>query len=372
MLKRTPLYDSHARLGARFVEFGGWEMPVLYTGINAEHMNVREHVGLFDVSHMGEIFCEGENALAFLQHVTSNDVSKLTPGKAQYSLLLNHEGGVVDDIIIYQLKPDLYLLCVNASNADKDYSWLEANNSHGAKLRNASNEFAQIAIQGPKARELVAKVAGAPLSQYSKEAFPFFTIKEASLSCGGETSQVLIACTGYTGEDGFEIFCSQSFSKALWESLLDKGADCPVLPIGLGARDTLRLEAGLPLHGHELRDDVSALWCGVSWAIKFSKDDFIGKEVLLAEKSKGIEKNIVGFFVEGAGIVREAAPISTETGEVVGWSSSGTKTPCFEKPIGLGFVNSSCTSLGTKLFAEVRGRKIEIEVTKKPHYKRVD
>ena len=364
-LKRTPLFESHQKLGARFTGFGGWEMPVQYSGLVDEHQAVRTKVGLFDVSHMGEVFVRGKNALQALQYLTSNDVAKLLPGRAQYSLLCNPNGGVVDDIIVYRLKEEEYLLCVNAANTDKDFSWILRNNIHHAELEDASKQFAQIAIQGPKAATLLSLLF--PDQSFDLDSFPSFSIRSCGFRSG---ATVLIARTGYTGEDGFEIFCQANVGAALWESLFQHGAALGVKPAGLGARDTLRLEACYPLHGHELGDTLSALSCGVGWVVKFDKGEFIGREALFKEKNLGVSRQLCGFEVVDPGIVREGAKLFTKEGREVGWISSGTKPPTVAKAVGLGFVPVELAKIGTELCAEVRGKKLRVAVVKTPFYKR--
>ena len=370
-MKRTPLYDNHKRLGARFTEFGGWDMPVQYSGVIDEHTAVRTAAGLFDVSHMGEVTVKGDKALAFLEHVTSNDVSKLVDGKAQYSLLPNEKGGIVDDIIVYRLADNDYLLCVNAANSDKDFAWLTKQNAKfGADLKNVSNDYAQIAIQGPRAVEIFETTVGVPAGSFSLAAMPSFTTKKLIPSAGAlKGKELLVARTGYTGEDGFEIFSSPADAPLLWEALIECGAPHGLKPCGLGARDTLRLEACLPLHGHELTDDRSALVSGLGWVVKLQKGEFIGQPVLAAEKERGLAQKLVGFEVKDPGIVREGAPIFSGDRQV-GVATSGTKTPTVNKAIGLAVVDAAASEVATKLHAEVRGKRLAIEVIKTPFYKR--
>lgn len=375
--KQTPLYPAHKRLGAKFTEFGGWDMPVQYSGLVAEHLAVRESIGIFDVSHMGEILVEGPHALAFLQYVSTNDVSNLDVGDAQYSLLLNESGGVVDDIIVYKFSDTSYFLCVNAANTEKDFSWLTERNSDEnlaspASLKNVSKDYAQIAVQGPQARLLVSRLfLGENLSEvaedFSSEKFPSFTFQQRELALDGQQERLILAATGYTGEDGFEIFLAPERAEALWERLIELGAT----PAGLGARDTLRLEACYPLHGHELGDDISALCSNVAWVIKFDKEvDFYGKAALLKEKSEtGIPYRLRGVEVLVPGIVREGAKLYAAEKEV-GWVSSGTKPPTVGKAVGLAFVERELATLGTELEAEVRSRRLKVKLIKLPFYKR--
>jgi len=361
-MKRTPLYEEHLRLNGKMVEFAGWEMPVQYSGVVAEHVAVRERVGLFDVSHMGEIWVTGADAEKALEQLTCNRVSALYDGKAQYSALLNDQGGVIDDIIVYRFSSDRYLLCVNASNADHDFEWLVSRNTTDAVITNASAEYGQIAVQGPKAIELLAPlVRSCDLTQVKS-----FHFVEAELL----NTKVIIARTGYTGEDGVEIFVKAEKVADLWRLLLEHGESYGVIPCGLGARDSLRLEAALPLHGHELAPDVSALESGLGWIVKFDKGDFIGKAALQAEKTAGLKRGLVGFFVTDPGIVRENQPVFDAAGNQIGITTSGTKTPTIQKALGMALVHTSHTKEGSEIFIEVRGKKLRAEVVKKPFYKK--
>jgi aminomethyltransferase len=362
-MKRTTLYDEHVRLGGKMVEFAGWEMPVQYSGVIAEHCNVRERVGIFDVSHMGEIWVTGPEAQSALDFLTCNKVASLVDGKAQYSALLNEKGGVIDDIIVYRFSSERFLLCVNASNADADFEWMKAKNPTSAVITNASAEYGQIAVQGPRAIELVAPlVKGADLLQVK----PFHFIEADLLG-----TRVIIARTGYTGEDGVEIFIKQDRTLDLWRLLLEHGQSYGVLPCGLGARDSLRLEASYPLHGHELSPDISALESGLGWIIKFDKGDFIGREVLLAEKEKGVARKLVGFFLDDAGIARQGdtlvIPGSSDT---VGVVTSGTKTPTVQRALGMALLATPYAAVDTQIAVVVRGREIKGHVVSLPFYKR--
>lgn len=360
-MKRTPLYDEHVRLGGKMVEFAGWDMPVQYSGVIQEHANVRERVGLFDVSHMGEIWVSGPNAEAALEHLTCNKVSSLYDGKAQYSAILNEKGGVIDDIIIYRFNKERFLLCVNASNADKDYEWLSSKNPTDARITNASAEFGQIAVQGPRAIELLAPlVKGADLTAVK----PFHFVESELLG-----SKVIIARTGYTGEDGVEIFVKSDRTADLWRLLLEHGASYGVLPCGLGARDSLRLEAAYPLHGHELSEDVPALESGLGWIVKLDKGDFIGRAALASLRERGVPRTLVGFFLDDAGIARQGDTIEHE-GTQAGVVTSGTKTPTVQKALGMAFVRSDLAAVDTKVSVVVRGRPIAAHVVPLPFYKR--
>lgn len=345
-------------------------MPVQYSGLVDEHTAVRNDAGLFDVSHMGEVSVSGDAALDFLQHVTSNDVSKLAPGKAQYSLLTNETGGVVDDIIVYMRGEGDYLLCVNAANTAKDFQWLSDRNTFGANLENVSSDYAQIALQGPKAVKILSQSVDKTEDEFSAAQFPAFTHQTLVHDFGSGEVELLIARTGYTGEDGFEIFVEPGSAPALWDLLVENGQAFGLKPAGLGARDTLRLEACFPLHGHELADDISALESGLGWVVKLDKGEFIGRDALAAEKEQGVKRKLVGLEVFDAGIIRHGAKVFDDSGAEVGLVTSGTKPPTVGKAIGLALVESSRAKLGTELSAEVRGRKLKVKVIKKPFYKR--
>lgn len=360
-MRRTPLYDEHVRLGGKMVEFAGWEMPVQYSGVIPEHVAVRERVGLFDVSHMGEIWVSGPGAEAALESLLCNQVSKLTDGKAQYSAILNDQGGVIDDIIVYRFSRELYLLCVNASNATRDFEWLAGRAPAGVRVANASDEYGQIAVQGPRALELLAPLCkGGGLAGLK----PFHFIEQELLG-----TKLIIARTGYTGEDGVEIFVRADRTVDLWRLLLEHGAGCGVAPCGLGARDSLRLEAAYPLHGHELGEDVSALESGLGWIVKFDKGEFIGRDALLKQRERGVPRKLAGFELDGAGIARQGDTLHAG-GERVGVVTSGTKTPTVNKALGMALIRPDLAAPGTKVSALVRGREIPAHVVALPFYSR--
>ena len=343
-------------------------MPVQYSGLTDEHLTVRSAVGLFDVSHMGELTVTGKDAFAFLQSVTTNDLTALAPGKAQYNLLLNENGGVVDDIIVYQLAPENYFICVNASNTDKDFAWLTKHNSTGAKIENVSAAWGQIAVQGPNAQMLVEQLFGETPGAFSSVAgFTFFEKPVPALKAA-----CIAARTGYTGEDGFEIFCPSEHVSALWDLAMELGQPLGVKPAGLGARDTLRLEVCYPLHGHEITDDLTPLSSGLGWVVKLQKGDFIGKSSLERQQNTGIDPVLVGLEVTGAGIVREGTPLylpGQSGGERIGWVTSGTKPPTVNKAIGLAFVPAVSSAIGTVFDAEVRDRRFPVKVIKRPFFR---
>ena len=361
---KTPLYESHSKLGGRLVPFAGYSLPVRYSELRTEHEVVRNKAGIFDVSHMGELFFEGPEALAALQYITCNDVATLVDGRAQYSAFLNEEGCVVDDIIVYRLSDQRYLVCVNAANVKKDYAWCTEHTARfDVSLINASSAYGQIALQGPLSEAILEKVDGV---EVDLSALEYFGVLEAASPFG----TLIIARTGYTGEDGFEVFVPWDATADLWEQLLQCGEPHGLLPCGLGARDSLRLEACYPLHGHELREDVPALESGLGWIIKTAKGDFIGKDAVVQLQAGGVPNKLVGFFVEGKGIVREEIELFCEAGERVGVVTSGTLTPTVGKALGLALVSADYAIEGTRLNASVRGRSVPIITVKTPFYRR--
>lgn len=356
-LKKTPLADEHVKLGAKMVDFAGWWMPVQYSGLKEEHLNVRKNVGLFDVSHMGEIRVRGPKAVETLEWLTTNDVSKLQAGEAQYSLLPNDQGGLVDDIYIYCLEKNSdYLVCVNASNAEKDWNWFVKNNK-GAELTNECQKWAQIAVQGPKAPLLIEKVLGLPFTKLVRNQFQTGEFQ------GG---QIIAAATGYTGEKGGEIFIEATKAAALWQALLKQGADLGVLPIGLGARDTLRTEMKYSLYGHEIDDHTNPYESGLGWVMKPSKKDFMGKSLILAQKEKGLARSLVGIKFTEKGIPRQGYELFSANGEKIGIIASGTHSPCLEIGIGIAFVAVPYASVGTEILVDIRGRKLRAQVCTTP------
>jgi aminomethyltransferase len=358
-MKRTPLYAAHHALGARFVDFGGWEMPVQYTGILEEHQAVRQRAGLFDVSHMGEIELRGPHALAAAQTLTVNDLRRLRDGQAQYSLLCLPSGGVVDDIMVHRLSAERVLLCVNASNTDKDLAWI-TQHRHGAEVVDRSADFALLALQGPRATEILSSLTPLPLAQ-----IPPFAFGEGAVA----GTPALLAHTGYTGEDGWEIYCAPDAARCVWDALLEAGRRFGISPAGLGARDTLRLERALPLYGHELSEETTPLEAGLSWVVRFGKLDFIGRAALLRQRERGVTRKLVGLMMTAPGIPRQGYAI-VHDGTPVGTVTSGTKSPTLGKAIGLGYVASTLEAAGTRLGVEIRGRIIGAEVVRLPFYKR--
>ncbi len=359
--KKTPLYEAHLEAGAKMVDFAGWMMPVRYGSDIEEHKAVRQAAGLFDVSHMGEIRVRGEGALAFLQRVTPNDVAKLEVGRCHYSALLTPQATYVDDLLIYHLDQDDYLVVVNASNIEADFAWLDDQPHPGCEIENQSDKFALLALQGPKAKEILARHTNADL-----DAIRYYGFVQDQEVAG---APCLISRTGYTGEDGFELYLPPEDAPRVWRALLAGGADLGLKPAGLGARDTLRLEAGMALYGHEIDAGTTPLEANLGWVVKLGKGDFLGREVLLAQKEQGPLRNLVGFTMVGKGIARQGYKVywqGAEAGEV----RSGTFSPTLEKAIGTAYVPAAATVPGTPLEIEIRGKRIEAVVAPMPFYKR--
>ncbi|WKZ57216.1 MAG: glycine cleavage system aminomethyltransferase GcvT [Bdellovibrionota bacterium] len=363
-LRRTPLYQSHVDLGAKMVPFAGWEMPVQYAGVIAEHHAVRQQAGLFDVSHMGEIWVSGPEAEKAIQWMTCNNLAVLVNGRAQYNAIINPQGGVVDDIIVYRVGPERFFVCVNASNAERDFKWFcEHGKGFKAVFENVSDSFGQVAIQGPNAIKILPLLGGPFVEAAGLK--PFFFSQFSFLG-----ADVVCARTGYTGEDGFEVFISAERTVELWSRLLELGKPHGLVPAGLGARDSLRLEACYPLHGHELGEDITAIESGLGWIVKPEKGAFIGSETLARQKKEGAPRTLVAFEVKDPGIARHGDQLFDGGGSKVGWVTSGTKTPTLNRSVGLAIVASPCSAEGTQLLADVRGRRLQCAVVKKPLYSR--
>jgi aminomethyltransferase len=361
-LKRTPLFEAHRALGARMVDFGGWEMPVQYSGILAEHRAVRTHAGLFDVSHMGEFEFIGAGAAEFLQKLTVNDVHKLSVGKAEYSMMLYPDGGVVDDLIIYRVDDQHYLVVVNAANIDKDWAWVEEHLPADLSFSaiNRSDRFALLALQGPNAIRILSQLTDVDLEQ----------LRYYHITQGGVAGlAAYVARTGYTGEDGFEVFVPPDGAMDLWKAILTVGEEHGILPCGLGARDTLRLEAGMPLYGHELTKEVDPVSAGLARFVAFDVPEFIGREALLRIREEGPTRKLVGFEMVGRGIAREHYDIQVD-GKKIGEVASGTFAPTLQKNIGTGYVPPAYAAPGTRLDVVIRGRPVEARVVPLPFYKR--
>jgi aminomethyltransferase len=357
-VKRTPLYEAHRALGARLVEFAGWEMPVQYAGIIEEHTAVRERAGLFDVSHMGEVEISGTGALAACQAVTANDVTRLSNGQAQYSLLLQPDGGIVDDVIVHRLSDERVMICVNASNRDKDVAYLREH-VRGAEVIDRSDDTALLALQGPSATAILAR-----LTDIGLVALPRFSFSEGEVA----GRRALVAHTGYTGENGWEIYCANADAVTIWEALLSAGSAEALVPVGLGARDTLRLEAALPLYGHELGPDTTPFEARLGWVVRMDKGEFVGRAALEAAKAAGPRRCLVGLETAANGIPRADYPI-LHAGRRVGAVTSGTKSPTLGKGIALGYVEPAVSAVGTSLAVEVRGRAVAAEVVRVPFYR---
>lgn len=361
-LKRTPLYEVYKNYGAKTIDFGGWDLPVQFSSIKAEHEAVRHHAGLFDVSHMGEVEVLGEGSLAFLQKIATNDVSLLKDGGAQYTAMCYEDGGTVDDLLIYKKADNNYLLVINASNIEKDVEWLCSHVFGDVTVRNISNEIAQLALQGPLADKILQSLTDTDLSEIK-----FFKFKDAVKIAGVNS---LVSRTGYTGEDGFEIYCASGDAKLLWEKILEAGKEDGVLPCGLGARDTLRFEANLPLYGQELSKDITPIEAGIGFAVKPNKEaDFIGKAVLKEQKEKGPERKLVGIELIDKGIPRHGYEVFVD-GEQIGFVTTGTQSPTLKKNIGMALLKANFTDLGTEVEVQIRKKRLKAVVVATPFYKR--
>lgn len=359
-MKNTALTKTHESLGAKLVPFAGFNMPVQYEGVTIEHETVRKSVGVFDVSHMGEFLIEGEHALALIQKVSSNDASKLSIGKAQYSCMPNETGGIVDDLIIYQVKEQTYLLVVNASNIEKDWNWIQSKNSMGATMRNLSDDYSLLAIQGPKAVEAMQSLTSHDLSAIN---FYNFIVDDFA-----GIEHVIISATGYTGSGGFEIYCKTNEVKQIWDKVFEAGKDFGIKPIGLAARDTLRLEMGYCLYGNDINDSTSPIEAGLGWITKFTKD-FTNSEALKKEKEQGPERKLVAFELDVRGIPRHDYDIVDSNGNKIGIVTSGTMSPSLGKGIGLGYVPTVFSQVGSKIHIQIRKNTIPATVVKLPFYK---
>ncbi|WP_163183262.1 glycine cleavage system aminomethyltransferase GcvT [Neobacillus sedimentimangrovi] len=362
-LKRTPLFELYKEYGGKTIDFGGWELPVQFSSIKEEHEAVRTKAGLFDVSHMGEIEVKGSDSLPYLQKMMTNDISKIKNGGAQYTAMCYENGGTVDDLLVYKIEDNHYLLVVNASNIEKDYKWLEKHIEGDVTLENLSEKTAQLALQGPLAEKVLQKLAGEQdLSQIG-----FFKFQQDVVFAG---KKVLISRTGYTGEDGFEIYCDAKDAQELWRAILEAGKEEGVVPCGLGARDTLRFEANLALYGQELTPEISPLEAGIGFAVKLNKEaDFIGKEALKQQKEKGLTRKIVGIEMIDRGIPRHGYQVfkgETQIGEV----TTGTQSPTLKKNVGLALISAEYTGIDSEVEVEIRGKRLKAKVVPTPFYKR--
>ncbi len=359
-MKNTALTHIHESLGAKIVPFAGYNMPVQYEGINAEHETVRNSVGVFDVSHMGEFLIEGENALDLIQRATSNDASTLEIGDAQYSCMPNATGGIVDDLIVYRIKDNTYLLVVNASNIEKDWNWISSLNDKNAEMKDLSEGYSLLAIQGPKAVEAMQSITSVDLAS-----IPFYKFKIGDFA---GIEHVIISATGYTGSGGFEIYCKNDEAEQIWNKVFEAGKDFGIKPIGLAARDTLRLEMGYCLYGNDIDDTTSPIEAGLGWITKFTKD-FTNSEGIKLQKEEGVNRRLKAFELDERGIPRQGYDIVDENGSKIGHVTSGTMSPSLKKGIGMGYVNKGHTKLGTKLFIQVRNKAVPATIVRLPFYK---
>jgi aminomethyltransferase len=356
-LKYIPLNDLHVKLGGKMVPFAGYSMPVRYSSDIEEHMTVRKGVGVFDVSHMGEFTVKGPQALDLIQRVTSNDASKLADGQAQYSCLPNKDGGIVDDLIVYKIKDNDYLIVVNASNIEKDWNWIAQFNTKGAEMKNISGDICLFAVQGPKAKQTLQKLTKADLSAIK---YYHFTIGEFA-----GVQNVIISNTGYTGAGGFEIYVNKSFAEKVWNAIFKAGKEFDIKPIGLGARDTLRLEMGFCLYGNDIDDSTSPLEAGLGWITKFTKE-FTNASNIKKQKEEGVSKKLVGFKMIDKGIPRHDYQLKDAQGNIIGKVTSGTMSPMLGVGVGLGYVTTAHANPGSEIFVDVRGKALKAQVTKLP------
>src|SRR6056297_204973 len=365
MSKRTQLYNEHVRLNAKIIDFGGFDMPVQYSGIKDEHTAVRDKAGLFDVSHMGEFFVSGPQAAKLLNKVTLANVSKLEPGRAKYTAMCYEDGGIVDDLLVYMLAENEYMLVVNASNIEKDYDWIASQNSMGATLENRSDQYALLAIQGPEAIAIVKE-----LTDTDVESIRFYTFEKGEVA--GE-KDVIISATGYTGEKGFELYIDTNKSDAvkIWRELLRVGEGRGILPAGLGARDTLRLEMGYPLYGNDITKDTTPVEARMSWLIDFNKEDFIGMKTLLRQKEEGVSRKLMGFKVdEQRRIPRSGYTISSKDGDEIGFVTSGTQSITLSIGIGMGYISTENASVNEEIYINIRNKRVKAIVARPPFIKK--
>jgi aminomethyltransferase len=361
-LKRTPLNSVHRRLGAKMVDFGGWDMPVQYSGILEEHHAVRRSVGVFDVSHMGEIEIRGPEALAAVEFMTTNAASRLKPGQAQYSGLLYPHGGFVDDILVHKVAGDHYFLCVNASNQEKDFEHIRGSNRRNATVEYASERYAQIAVQGPQSEATLQKLTAADLA-----GIPYYHFVDGEI-CG---KPARIARTGYTGERGFEVYVAPEAAPEVWDRILDAGQEFGIKPCGLGARNTLRLEAAMALYGHEIDASITPLEAGLAWIVKMEKGEFQGRARLERQRAEGVRRRLIGFEMRGRGIARDGYEVRVE-GRPVGWVTSGGPSPTLNKNIGLCYLPSELATIGRSIEILIRAQAVEAITVATPFYKRAN
>lgn len=359
-MKKTALHHIHLALGAKMVNFAGFDMPVSYTGVNLEHECVRNNLGVFDVSHMGEFFVEGPEALQLIQKVCTNDAATLTNGKAQYTCMPNETGGIVDDLIVYRFSDEKYLMVVNASNIEKDWNWINHYNTFNCKLTNASEAYSLLAIQGPKAVEAMQSLTPIELAK-----IPFYHFEIAEFA---NCKDVIISATGYTGSGGFEIYCKNEDAETIWNKVMQAGETYGIQPIGLAARDTLRMEMGFCLYGNDIDETTSPIEAKLGWITKFTKE-FVNSEALLKQKEDGVSRKLVAFVLVDKGIPRHGYSIVDKDGSEIGQVTSGTMAPSLKKAIGMGYVKTEHATLGDEIFIQVRNKQIKAEVVKLPFYK---
>lgn len=362
-MKDIALKDKHIALGAKMVPFAGYNMPLQYSGLSEEHHNVRENLGVFDVSHMGEFYVKGEEALDLVQRITTNDARKLTPGKIQYTCMPNGKGGIVDDLLVYCMSENEYLLVVNASNIDKDWDWIQANNDFEATLCNSSDDLSLLAVQGPKAAEAMQALTSVNLTDMT-----YYTFEKATFA---GVENVIISATGYTGAGGFELYVPNDGIKQVFDAVMQAGADFNILPAGLGARDTLRLEMGFCLYGNDIDDTTSPIEAGLGWITKFvDGNDFIDRDFLAQQKEEKPTRKLAAFKMVDKGIPRQGYTITNENNEEIGKVTSGTMSPSLKEGIGLGYINVPANKVGTEIFIQVRKKSLKAEVVKLPFYKK--
>lgn len=359
MTKNTALTHLHEKLGAKMTPFAGYYMPLEYSGVIKEHMAVRDTAGIFDVSHMGEFWIKGEGALSLLQKITTNDVSRLVVGQAQYTCMPNGKGGIVDDLIVYRFEEQKYMAVVNAANLKKDWDWIVKNNTFNAELEDASAQMSLIALQGPKAKSILQKITGCNLDAI--KSFYFETTEVAN------QKEVIISATGYTGAGGFELYCYNDAAPAIWEALIEEGTPEGLLPAGLAARDTLRLEMGYCLYGNDINETTSPIEAGLGWVVKFSEGkDFIDRGLLEKHKQEGVSRKLIGFELIDRGIPRKGYELIDENDDVIGEVTSGTMSPILQKGIGMAYVQKDFTKMGSRFFMKVRHKRLEAVVIKLP------
>ena len=358
-MKTTAFNEIHKKLGAKMVEFAGFEMPIEYAGIREEHMAVRNAVGIFDVSHMGEFWVKGSNALALINKITSNDPTVLTPEKAQYSCFPNGSGGIVDDLLVYCYEPEKYMLVVNASNIEKDWNWIVSQNNVGAILEDVSDKISLLAVQGPKSAAVLQKLTRINLSEMKTD---MFIIGEIA-----GISDVVISATGYTGSGGFELYFKNEYAEKIWDAVFEAGREFGIKPIGLGARDTLRIEMGYCLYGNDIDDTTSPIEAGLGWITKFNNDrNFIDRDFLMKQKNEGVSKRLRGFILSERGIPRHGYELVNSEGALIGTVTSGTMSPVLDKGIGMGYIAAEYSAFGTQIFVKIRNKNIPAEVVKTP------